>query len=437
MIFSPQEQLGPGERERMQSERLAWTVRHAYGNVPFYRAQLDSAGIQPEGVQGLSDLTRLPFTRKQHLRENYPFGLLAVPLDQVARIHASSGTRGKPTVVGYTRGDLDIWADCCARSLALAGAVPGQMLHNAYGYGLFTGGLGLHQGGERLGVTVVPMSGGNTPRQAMLLKDFGAQGICCTPSYLLNIADALDAAGIGPSDLRLRYAVLGAEPWTEEMRQQIERRIGIDAVDIYGLSEVIGPGVACECREEKQGLHVMEDHFLVEIVDPDTGDPLPEGETGELVVTSLTKEAFPVIRYRTGDLTSLRRTPCSCGRTTARISRIKGRSDDMLIVRGVNVFPSEIEAVVLSVAGLSPHYEIVVQREHNLDVLRIRVELAPEAAREAAPGSEGARALGQEVARRLRGELSLGVDVELLAPGQVSRSEGKAVRVRDLRGLAG
>ncbi len=433
VVLSPQEQLDRPTLQALQRERLGWTVRHAYDHVPFYRGLLDGAGVDPLAETLPEDLASLPFTRKGDLRDQYPFGLFAVPRSDVLRVHASSGTRGKPTVVGYTRGDLEVWAECCARSLALAGAQPGDLLHNAYGYGLFTGGLGLHQGAERLGLTVVPASGGATQRQVQLLADFQADGIACTPSYLLNIADAIDASGLPRSAFRLRYAVLGAEPWTESMRRQIEQRLGVDAIDIYGLSEVIGPGVGCECREEKDGLHLMEDHFLVEVVDPETGEVLEDGTVGELVFTSLTKEAFPILRYRSGDLASIDRRPCSCGRTTARMSRIKGRTDDMLIIRGVNVFPSEIEAVLLRQPDIAPHYEVVIYRARNLDVLEVRAELTTEFVQRHRVDSEFARLLASRAAEAIRGEIGVAVEVQLMAPHSVPRSEGKARRVQDLR----
>src|SRR5437016_3829032 len=339
----------------LQLERLRATVAEVYERVPFFRESFDRAGVRPSDVRSLEDLRRFPFTRKSDLRDNYPFGLFARPLGEVVRIHGSSGTRGKPTVVGYTRRDIDIWAEVCARSLVAAGAMPGDVVHNAYGYGLFTGGLGVHYGAEKMGCTVVPMSGGNTPRQVMLLRDFGARILACTPSYALNIAQHLQESGVSPGDLKLEYGVFGAEPWTEAMRAEIERRLGITALDIYGLSEIIGPGVSVECREGKKGLHVWEDHFLVEIIDPDSGEPVAEGAQGELTFTSLTKEAFPLVRYRTGDVASFTTQSCPCGRTHGRMSRVKGRTDDMLVIRGVNVFPSEIERVLLTCQELSPY----------------------------------------------------------------------------------
>jgi phenylacetate-CoA ligase len=366
------------------------------------------------GVE-LEALAEQPFRVKSHLRDAYPFGLLQVPLEDCIRIHASSGTRGKATIVAYTQGDLAAWADCCARALAAAGAGPGTVVHVAYGYGLFTGGLGLHYGAERLGCTVVPASGGNTPRQAQLLEDLGAEILCCTPSYALAIADHVsDRARLG-----LRAGVFGAEPWTEGLREAIEGALGLTALDIYGLSEVMGPGVSAECAEGRDGAHVNEDHFLVEVVDPASGEPLPDGEVGELVFTTLTKEALPLLRYRTGDLASLTREPCVCGRTFARMSRVLGRTDDMLIIRGVNVFPSEIERALLGVPELGPHYQLVVERPGHLDELTVQVEGAVDAT---------------VVRRRLHDALGLAAQVEVVPPGSLARSEGKALRVIDRRG---
>jgi len=366
------------------------------------------------GVE-LEALPEQPFRVKSELRDAYPFGLLQVPLEECVRIHASSGTRGKPTIVAYTRADLAAWADCCARALAAAGAGPGTVVHVAYGYGLFTGGLGLHYGAERLGCTVVPASGGNTPRQAQLLEDLGAEILCCTPSYALAIADHVSE----PERLRLRAGVFGAEPWTEGLREAIEGALGVTAVDIYGLSEVMGPGVSAECVEGRDGAHVNEDHFLVEVVDPETGQPLPDGAVGELVFTTLTKEALPLLRYRTGDLASLTREPCACGRTFARMSRVLGRTDDMLIIRGVNVFPSEVERALLAIPELAPHYQLVVERPGHLDELTVQVEGKAEAT---------------SVRKQLHSVLGLTAQVEIVEPGSIPRSEGKALRVLDRRG---
>ncbi|MFL5942419.1 MAG: phenylacetate--CoA ligase family protein [Gaiellaceae bacterium] len=398
-MFQPElETLPRPELERLQQERLR-----------------ERFGVDAEA------LPELPFRVKSELRDAYPFGLLRVPLEECVRIHASSGTRGKATIVAYTRGDLAAWADCCARALAAAGAGPGTLVHIAYGYGLFTGGLGLHYGAERLGCTVVPASGGNTPRQAQLLEDLGAEILCCTPSYALAIADHVSE----PARLGLRAGVFGAEPWTEGLREAIEGALGLTALDIYGLSEVMGPGVSAECAEARAGAHVNEDHFLVEVVDPQSGEPLPDGSVGELVFTTLTKEALPLLRYRTGDLASVTREPCPCGRTFARMSRVVGRSDDMLIIRGVNVFPSEIERALLAIPELAPHYQLVVERPGHLDELTVEGEL-----REGEPGGDRLEAFVEE---RLGRALGLTARVRLGPPGSVPRSEGKALRVLDRR----
>ncbi|WP_035452497.1 phenylacetate--CoA ligase family protein [Alicyclobacillus herbarius] len=423
------------ELERLQLERLKRTLYRVYERVPLYQQRFDEAGVKPEDLQRLTDLTKFPFTYKRDLRETYPFGMFAVPREKLARLHASSGTKGKATVVGYTRNDLEVWAEVVARSIACAGGRPGDVLHNAYGYGLFTGGLGLHGGAERLGVTVVPASGGMTDRQVELLIDFAANGLSCTPSYALHIAEVMQRKGIDKSALSLRYGIFGAEPWSEGMRRQLEEMLGIDAVDIYGLSEVMGPGVAMECREEKHGLHIWEDHFLVEVLDPTTHEPVPDGELGELTFTSLSKEAFPIVRYRTGDLAAIIAEPCSCGRTHRRMTRIKGRVDDMLIVRGVNVFPQEIEAELLEVVELAPHYQIVLSRRGALDVMEVHVELSQKAASELAGSEERIANLGGHITARLRQRTGLSADVRIHAPGELPRSEGKAVRVIDKRQL--
>jgi phenylacetate-CoA ligase len=399
VIFQPElETLPHADLERLQRTRLR-----------------ERFGVAPEA------LPELPFSVKSDLRDAYPFGLLRVPLEECIRVHASSGTRGKATIVAYTRRDVEHWADCCARAIAAAGGGPGTLVHVAYGYGLFTGGLGLHYGAERLGCTVVPASGGNTPRQAQLLEDLGAQILCCTPSYALAIADHVSE----PARLSLRAGVFGAEPWTEGLREAIEHALGLTALDIYGLSEVMGPGVSAECVEGHGGAHVNEDHFLVEVVDPASGEPVEDGEVGELVFTTLSKEALPLLRYRTGDLASLTREPCACGRTFARMSRVLGRTDDMLILRGVNVFPSEVERTLLAIPELAPHYQLVVERPGHLDELTVQAEL-----REGEPGGERLAALVEE---RLGRALGLTARVELLDPGGVPRSEGKALRVFDRR----
>ncbi len=372
-----QETLPREELQALQLHRLRATVERCYQTVKYYRDAMDELGVKPRHIQSVADVRLLPFTKKENLRENYPFGMFAVPTDQVVRIHASSGTTGKPTVVGYTRRDVRTWARVMARSLAAAGMRAGDRLHNAYGYGLFTGGLGLHYGAEELGVMVTPISGGQTQRQIMLIQDFEPTALSCTPSYALNLAEAAESMNVDLRKLPLEVGIFGAEPWTEEMRYELESRLGINAVDIYGLSEVIGPGVAIECIEAKNGLHVFEDHFLIEAVDVNTGQPIPYGEAGEIVITSLTKEAFPVIRYRTRDVSVLNPAPCRCGRTHVRMKRVTGRTDDMLIIRGVNVFPSQVEAILMQTETLSPFYQLEISREGNLDLLTVNVEGSP------------------------------------------------------------
>ncbi|PTT14408.1 phenylacetate--CoA ligase [Microbacterium sp. HMWF026] len=409
----------------LQLERLQWTVRHAYDNVALYRRKFDEAGVRPDDIRALDDIRLLPFTTKADLRETYPFGMFAVPMADVRRIHASSGTTGRPTVVGYTAGDLDRWADLIARSLSAAGLRAGDRVHNAYGYGLFTGGLGAHAGIERLGATVIPMSGGQTARQAQLIQDFEPDAILCTPSYLLTIADALEAAGIDPRSTSLRVAVLGAEPWTNEMRREIERRLDLTAVDIYGLSEVMGPGVASESSLTKDGPHVWEDHFLPETIDGDTGMPVADGELGELVFTSLTKEAFPVIRYRTRDLTRLR--PGTAFPAMRRIEKITGRNDDMIILRGVNLFPTQIEEIVMGIETLTPHFVLELRREGRMDAMTVRIERHPALEREVC------EAAGVVLRQRIKVLIGTSVDVRVEEPGALPRSEGKYKRVYDLR----
>jgi phenylacetate-CoA ligase len=440
VILEPAFETMARERLRaLQLERLRALLARVTERVPLYRERL--AGIEPEQIASLDDLRRLPFTRKDDLRETYPFGLFAVPRGQVVRIHASSGTTGKLTVVGYTAGDVDLFARVNARSLAMAGAEPGMTLHNAYGYGLFTGGLGLHYGGERLGLAVVPVSGGMTERQLMLISDLQPDVIACTPSYALTLAQAFRERGIAPSEISLRLAVLGAEPWTEAMRREIDAGLGVRATNIFGLSEVIGPGVSCECVEARAGSHVNEDHFLPEIVDPDTGEPLPDGEEGVLVFTTLTKEALPLVRYWTGDISALNSEPCSCGRTLARMNRIKGRADDMLIIRGVNVYPTQVEAALLELPELTPNYRIVVSRERTLDEADVEVEVSEAFLREAGSASleeehEHVRGLRSRAEQRLRESIGCTLDVRLKAPGTVPRSEGgKLQRVVDRRSL--
>jgi phenylacetate-CoA ligase len=426
-MFDPRaETLERGAREALQAERLRATVAWAAERVAFHRERL--SGVH---LKSLDDIVRLPFMRKSDLREHYPFGLFAVPHAELARIHASSGTKGKPTVVGYTAGDLEIWREVMARAMTAAGCRRGDTLHVAFGYGLFTGGLGFHDGAERLGMTVVPVSSGNTARQLLLLQDFRPAGLCATPSFALHIAETLEAQGGDPRALGLRYAMYGAEPWTDGMRAALERAFACPAYDIYGLSEIIGPGVAGEC-EVREGLHVADDHFLPEIIDPTTGAPLAPGREGELVLTALTKRAVPMIRYRTGDITTLDVRPCRCGRTTARIARLKGRSDDMLIVKGVNLYPSEVEATLLGVEELVPHYQLIVDRSSTLARLEVQVEPSPAVVARCDgfdPDHPILVELQRRVAARLSSAIGLSVALTLVAPRTVPRSEGKAVRV--------
>ncbi|MCR3753970.1 phenylacetate--CoA ligase PaaK [Lentzea californiensis] len=409
------------ELRALQLERLQWSVRHAYENVPHYRASLDASGVHPGDVKSLSDLAKLPFTTKADLRDNYPFGMFAVPRTEVARVHASSGTTGKPTVVGYTKADLDTWAHVVARSIRAAGGRAGHVLHNAYGYGLFTGGLGAHAGAELLGCTVVPVSGGMTERQVQLIRDFEPDVIMVTPSYMLSIIDEMERQGVDPRSTSLKVGVFGAEPWTNDMRHEMERRLDMHAVDIYGLSEVIGPGVASECVETKDGLHVWEDHFYPEVIDPVTGEVLPDGEEGELVFTSLTKQAMPIIRYRTRDLTRL--LP-GTARSMRRIEKITGRTDDMIILRGVNLFPTQIEELILRVPALSPHFQCVLSRTGNLDDLTVLVEHREDAA---------AGDAGEELRRLVKNSIGVTVAVDVVAPGGIERSVGKMKRIVDRR----
>ena len=416
------------EIEALQLKRLAWSLSHAYDNVAHYRQAFDATGVHPGDLKALGDLANFPFTVKDDLRRHYPFGMFAVPREQVVRLHVSSGTTGKPTVVGYTAADIAMWADCMARSMRAAGTRPGDIVHVAYGYGLFTGGLGAHYGGERLGCTVVPVSGGMTARQVQLIQDFRPRVIMVTPSYLLNILDEMAALGVEPNATSLEIGIFGAEPWTNEMRREIEARGNLHAVDIYGLSEVIGPGVANECIETKDGLHVWEDHFYPEIIEPETGKVLPDGEFGELVFTSLTKEAFPVIRYRTRDLTRL--LP-GTARSMRRLEKITGRSDDMMIIRGVNVFPTQIEEILVGIPELSPHYQIELYKTGHLDCLRVHCELVPGAG----PSVESARAgAAARLARAAKELIGISVEPAVHDPGKVARSEGKAKRVVDNRG---
>ncbi|MFO1398737.1 MAG: phenylacetate--CoA ligase [Burkholderiales bacterium] len=409
-----------------QLARLRTTARNAYDRVPFHRARFDAAGVMPDDLRTLDDVRTLPFTVKADLRDHYPFGLFARPAQDLVRLHASSGTTGRPTVVGYTRRDIESWSDLMARSFAAAGARRGDTVHNAYGYGLFTGGLGAHYGAERLGAVVVPVSGGATERQVALIADFRARVLCATPSYALAIAEVAEQQGIDLAHGTLEVGLFGAEPWSEAMRREIEARLGLRAVDIYGLSEIMGPGVACEC-ECREGLHGWEDHFLFEVIDPETGQPVSEGGAGELVITTLTKEALPMIRYRTRDITRITTAPCDCGRTHLRILRIAGRNDDMLIIRGVNVYPSQIEAVLVGRPLVAPHYQIVVERRGALDHVGLDVEAQP-----GVPVTSY-DAIARDVAHHVKSLVGITVDVRVAEPGTVPRSQGKAVRVRDLR----
>ncbi len=424
--LEPVEKCSVDELRALQLARLQATLRHAYANSPAYRAKFDAAGVHPQDCRQLSDLGRFPFTTKQDLRSHYPFGMFAVPREQCVRIHASSGTTGKPTVVGYTRNDIDTWAHCVARSIRASGARPGDLVHISYGYGLFTGGLGAHYGAERLGLTVVPFGGGQTERQVQLIADFRPDIIMVTPSYMLAIAEEMQRQGMDPALSSLRIGIFGAEPWTNDMRQAIERRMGLDAVDIYGLSEVIGPGVANECIETKDGPTIWEDHFYPEVIDPDSGELLPDGERGELVFTSLTKEALPIIRYRTRDLSRL--LP-GTARTMRRMEKITGRSDDMMIVRGVNVFPTQIEELILKIAALAPHYQCVLTRAGPLDELTVRVEVGRGVELESDP----ARTAAQQLQRAIKAFVGISAKIDLRAAGEVERSQGKAKRVLDLR----
>ena len=425
--IDPIETASRDEISALQLERLKWTLHHAYENVPHYRRAFDETGVHPEDLRELSDLARFPTTSKDDLRRSYPFGMFAVPREQVVRIHASSGTTGKPTVVGYTQKDIDTWSDLMARSTRAAGGRPGDIVHVAYGYGLFTGGLGAHYGAERLGCTVVPVSGGLTERQVQLIRDFEPGIIMATPSYMLVIADEFERQGIDPRESSLRIGLHGAEPWTEAMRKEIEARFDMHAVDIYGLSEIMGPGVACECVETKDGLHVWEDHFYPEIVDPETAAVLEDGRKGEMLFTTLTKEAFPLIRYRTRDLTRLKP---GTARTMRRMEKVTGRSDDMLIIRGVNLFPSQIEELILADQRLSPHYVLELHREHHLDALTVVVEVKPE---HAGAMAEIEAPCAKDLAHRVKSNTGVNVATRIVPVGGVERSLGKAKRIIDLR----
>jgi phenylacetate-CoA ligase len=424
--FDPQNECQPRAALRsLQSQRLRSAVERAYQHVPLYRRKFDQAGLKPADIRSIDDIGKLPFTVKDDFREQYPFGMFAVPMDRIVRLHASSGTTGKPTVVGYTREDIDMWSVCCARMLACGGGTAKDVLQVAYGYGLFTGGLGLHYGGEKLGAAVIPMSGGNTKKQLMLMKDFGTTLLACTPSYALQVAEVAAEEGIDIRSLKLKAGFFGAEPWTEEMRRQIEGRLHIKALDIYGLSEVIGPGVAGECLEQA-GLHVFEDHFFPEVINPATGQPVPPGQSGELVFTCLTKEAIPLIRYRTRDISRLQDAPCPCGRTFRRIERLSGRTDDMLIIRGVNVFPSQIESVLMKIEGVEPNYLIVVDRTGVLADIEVKVEVSERLFSDEVKQLE---ALRRRIGEEMRSVLSLNAKITLVEPKSLERAAGKVQRV--------
>lgn len=425
----PIETMEAEHMSALQLQRLQELVERVYRQVPYYRSRLQEAGMLPGDIRTLDDIRKIPFTYKQDMRDNYPYGLFAVPSSEIVRIHASSGTTGKPTVVGYTKRDLGIWSEVMARSLAGGGVTKQSVIQVAYGYGLFTGGLGVHYGAELLGASVIPVSSGNTARQIMLMKDFGTTAVACTPSYALYVAETMREMGISPQDTKLKVGIFGAEPWSENMRQQIQQQLGILALDIYGLSEIIGPGVACECQAQ-DGLHINEDHFYPEIINPVTGEVMPDGEKGELVLTTLTKEGMPMLRYRTRDLTMLTRKTCSCGRTLVRMGKILGRSDDMLIIRGVNVFPSQVESVLLNLGEVSPHYQLIVEREDKLDTLTVLVEVTENMFTDEVRGLE---ALERKIKHELANVLNITATVRLVGAKTIERSEGKAKRVIDKR----
>jgi phenylacetate-CoA ligase len=435
LILHEIETAGRDQLESLQLERLRKTASLVYDSVPFYRDRFEARDIHPDDIRSLEDLKMLPLTTKKDLRDHYPFGMFAVEQEQLVRVHASSGTSGKPTVVGYTQKDIDMWGDIVARAIAMAGGRPGSVLHNAYGYGLFTGGLGLHYGSEKLGMITVPVSGGNMDRQITLIEDFKPTVICGTPSYVLNLAETIQSKGKDPASLSLEIGIFGAEPWSDKMRETLEGILDIKACDIYGLSEVIGPGVAMECPEAQDGLHIAEDHFLVEVINPDTLEPVADGEAGELVFTSLTKEAFPIIRYRTGDIASIRRGTCACGRTTVKMSRVKGRVDDMLIIRGVNVFPSEMEHHLFELKELAPHYQLHLKKRGALDTVELHVEVSKEYY-EGLSGNIGHEKVGElitKVKRVMKNGCLVSMDIRVRAPKEIPRSEGKAIRILDLR----
>jgi phenylacetate-CoA ligase len=438
-MYNPEvETANREEMEKLQLTRLQKTVGNVFENVPFYKEKFDELGIKPEDIQQLSDVTKLPFTKKQNLRDQYPFGLFAVPLDEVTRIHGSSGTSGKPTIVGYTKNDIENWSVIVARAIVTAGGRKSDIFHNAYGYGLFTGGMGLHYGAEKLGAATVPISGGNTERQITIINDFKPRGICGTPSYILNIAEKMEEMGMDPNENGIEYGIFGAEPWSEEMRATLEKKLKLKAVDIYGLSEIMGPGVAIECHEAQDGLHIADDHFLVEVINPDTLEQVEDGVVGELVFTSLTKEALPIIRYRTGDLATITREKCKCGRTTTRMSRIIGRTDDMIIVRGVNVFPSEIERALLQVEGLVPHYQIHLVKKGTMDSVELHVEIESDFYDEVGGDLTHAdvHKLKKTVQHNMKTTCLVTMDIVVNVPKGIPRSEGKAIRIVDKRNSA-
>ena len=432
-IFNPaMERMGREQLKKLQLEKLIGTVRRCYDNTPFYHNKMNEMGVKPDDIRSLEDIRRLPMTQKTDLRDNYPFGLFAEPMQNIVRIHASSGTTGNPTTVGYTKNDIKIWSECTARALGCAGGKANDVIQIAYGYGLFTGGLGIHYGAEYLGATAVPISSGNTVRQIKLMQDYQTNLLCCTPSYALLLGETMSEMGVDFSKLKLRAGCFGAEPWTENMRTRIEELLHIDALDIYGLSETMGPGVAMECKEAKHGLHVWEDYFLIEILDPSTKEPLPDGEVGELAITTLGKEGMPTLRYLTHDLTSIIAEPCICGRTHRRIARLRGRTDDMLIIRGVNVFPSQIEGVLAKMKGVMPHYIIIVDRVNNLDTIEIKVELTPDIFSDEVRKIEAIR---NELTHSIRDVLNLTAKITLVPPKSIERSEGKSKHVIDKRNL--
>jgi phenylacetate-CoA ligase len=445
MPWNAEETLSRPELTKLQNERLQKVCERVYSRVPFYKKKFDEAGVKPSDIKSVQDITRLPFTKKADLRDNYPYGLFAEPLDNIVRIHASSGTTGKPTVVAYNRNDISLWADVMARTFTCAGATHKDVVQNAYGYGLFTGGLGAHYGAERIGASVIPISGGNTQKQIMLLQDFGTTVLTCTPSFALYIYDTICEMKINLDTIKLRVGLFGAEPWTEEMRREVQERLRIKAIDIYGLSEIIGPGVSSECIEAQAGLHLNEDHFYPEIINPETGEQLAYGQEGELVITSMSREAMPLIRYRTGDITNLNPEKCTCGRTLVRMRRVRGRADDMLIIRGVNVFPSQVESVLLRSEEVAPHYIIEVNRRGRLDEMNVNVEVTPKFMEEMATKvlstdlkafvqeEEALIRLKHEIQKNVKDIIGVNTDVTLRPPNTIQRSEGKAKRVIDNR----